>query len=231
MIEPLLDAMRYRCIGPPRGGRVVAVADGVWKTGDAGVTWANVSDGYLKTSAVGALAVPDYSIGPGRPATSVVTRDESGQVRRAFLDAGEAAPVGTLVYYCLPDGLPDGLPEALPADPPAGGASAGRKAADEPGGAGFQTRPPCPEVRTISESSPDHPPGRRGAPTGIISVVHDHLWMPPSGRLRSENVYISNGNVYRPSMARRDFSVTGSLHNPADSALGDGSPLTPGQFE
>ena len=26
MIEPLLDAMRFRCIGPPRGGRVVAVA-------------------------------------------------------------------------------------------------------------------------------------------------------------------------------------------------------------
>ena len=74
MIDSLLDAMRLRCIGPPRGGRVVAVAGdpsepavfwfgavagGIWKTDDAGVTWTNVSDGYLKTSSVGALAVSD----------------------------------------------------------------------------------------------------------------------------------------------------------------------------
>ena len=74
MIESLLDAMRFRCIGPPRGGRVVAVAGdpaeaavfyfgavagGVWKTEDAGVTWTNVSDGFLATSSVGALAVSD----------------------------------------------------------------------------------------------------------------------------------------------------------------------------
>ena len=74
MIDSLLDAMRLRCIGPPRGGRVVAVAGdpcepavfyfgavagGVWKTEDAGVTWANVSDGYFRTSSVGALAVSD----------------------------------------------------------------------------------------------------------------------------------------------------------------------------
>ena len=74
MTESLLDAMRFRCIGPPRGGRVVAVAGdpseaevfyfgavagGIWKTEDAGVTWTNVSDGYLATSSVGALAVSD----------------------------------------------------------------------------------------------------------------------------------------------------------------------------
>ena len=74
MIDSLLDAMRFRCIGPPRGGRVVAVAGdpsepavfyfgavagGVWKTEDAGVTWTNVSDGYVNTSSVGALAVSD----------------------------------------------------------------------------------------------------------------------------------------------------------------------------
>ena len=74
LIDQLLDAMRFRCIGPPRGGRVVAVAGdpvepavfyfgavagGIWKTEDAGATWENVSDGYLKTSSVGALAVSD----------------------------------------------------------------------------------------------------------------------------------------------------------------------------
>ena len=74
MTIPMLDAMTFRCIGPPRGGRVVAVAGdpsdpavfyfgavagGVWKTEDAGTTWRNVSDGYMKTSSVGALAVSD----------------------------------------------------------------------------------------------------------------------------------------------------------------------------
>ena len=78
MIDSLLDAMRFRCIGPPRGGRVVAVAGdpsepavfwfgavagGIWKTEDAGVTWTNVSDGYVKTSSVGALAVSDSDPG------------------------------------------------------------------------------------------------------------------------------------------------------------------------
>ncbi len=64
--------LRWRCIGPTRGGRVVAVAGsyrdrntfyfgavagGVWKTTDAGTYWQCVSDPYLKTSSVGALAV------------------------------------------------------------------------------------------------------------------------------------------------------------------------------
>ena len=75
MIDSLLDVMRFRCIGPPRGGRVVAVAGdpsepavfyfgavagGIWKTEDAGVTWTNVSDGYVETSSVGAVAVSEF---------------------------------------------------------------------------------------------------------------------------------------------------------------------------
>src|SRR5215831_19001929 len=70
----LLNAVQWRCIGPPRGGRVVAVAGdpvnpaifyfgafagGVWKTDDAGTYWSNVSDGYFQTAAVGALAVSE----------------------------------------------------------------------------------------------------------------------------------------------------------------------------
>ncbi len=70
----LLDAMTFRCIGPTRGGRVVAVAGhptrpgvfyfgavagGIWKTEDAGTTWVNISDGYLGTGSVGAIAVSD----------------------------------------------------------------------------------------------------------------------------------------------------------------------------
>ncbi|NNF62616.1 MAG: glycosyl hydrolase [Acidimicrobiia bacterium] len=67
-----LSALKYRCIGPTRGGRVVAiaadpverstfyfgaVAGGVWKTDDAGLYWENISDGQMGTASVGALAV------------------------------------------------------------------------------------------------------------------------------------------------------------------------------
>lgn len=67
-----LDALKWRCIGPSRGGRVVAVAGdcndpmtfyfgacagGVWKTVDGGVYWRCVSDGFLTSATIGALAV------------------------------------------------------------------------------------------------------------------------------------------------------------------------------
>ena len=74
-IDPtLLSSLRWRCIGPYRGGRVVAVAGhptepmvsyfgacsgGVWKTVDGGTIWENVSDAYFKTAAVGAIAVSE----------------------------------------------------------------------------------------------------------------------------------------------------------------------------
>jgi photosystem II stability/assembly factor-like uncharacterized protein len=72
MQESVLESLEWRLIGPHRGGRVVAVAGveqdfttfyfgacagGVWKTSDAGITWRNVSDGFFRTAAVGALAV------------------------------------------------------------------------------------------------------------------------------------------------------------------------------
>ena len=68
----LLSNVRYRCIGPTRGGRVVAVAahptdqalfyfgacaGGVWRSDDAGQYWENISDGQFNTGSVGALAV------------------------------------------------------------------------------------------------------------------------------------------------------------------------------
>ena len=67
-----LDGLKWRCIGPPRGGRVVAVAGdpddpmvfyfgacagGIWKTIDGGQYWRCVSDGFLGTAAMGAIAV------------------------------------------------------------------------------------------------------------------------------------------------------------------------------
>ena len=66
-----LNVLEWRCVGPFRGGRVVAAcghptdaqtfwfgacAGGVWKTTDAGITWRNVTDGQFNVSAVGAIA-------------------------------------------------------------------------------------------------------------------------------------------------------------------------------
>ena len=70
----LLSGLRWRSIGPARGGRSIAVAGsasrpneyyfgatggGLWKTTDGGVTWRPVSDGFFKSSSVGAVAVSE----------------------------------------------------------------------------------------------------------------------------------------------------------------------------
>ena len=73
MTNPALDKLsQFRCIGPFRGGRVVAVAGdrrdpntfyfgavcgGIWKTTDAGQYWQNISDGFLTSPSIGALEV------------------------------------------------------------------------------------------------------------------------------------------------------------------------------
>jgi photosystem II stability/assembly factor-like uncharacterized protein len=72
-IEPsYLNSLKYRNIGPFRGGRATAVAGvpqqmhtfymgstggGVWRTDDAGETWRNLTDGQLKSGSIGAIAV------------------------------------------------------------------------------------------------------------------------------------------------------------------------------
>ncbi|HET7219512.1 MAG TPA: hypothetical protein VFJ02_15755 [Vicinamibacterales bacterium] len=72
----LFAGLHWRSIGPARGGRSIAVAGsssrrdeyyfgatggGLWKTTDGGVTWRAVSDGFFKTSSVGAVAVSESS--------------------------------------------------------------------------------------------------------------------------------------------------------------------------
>jgi photosystem II stability/assembly factor-like uncharacterized protein len=66
--------LTWRSIGPPRGGRSItssgsssrpleyyfgAVGGGLWKTTDGGLTWRPVTDGQLKSSSVGAVAVSE----------------------------------------------------------------------------------------------------------------------------------------------------------------------------
>ncbi|MDX1673337.1 MAG: hypothetical protein R3314_00945, partial [Longimicrobiales bacterium] len=70
----LFDRLEYRMIGPYRGGRVTAVdgipespatffmgstGGGVWKTGDAGETWTNISDDSFAVASIGAVEVAD----------------------------------------------------------------------------------------------------------------------------------------------------------------------------
>jgi len=69
---PSFDGLRYRSVGPYRGGRVTAVdgvpgkpftffhgstGGGVWRTDNAGHTWGNVTDGFLEVGPVGAVEV------------------------------------------------------------------------------------------------------------------------------------------------------------------------------
>ncbi len=72
--ESRFEGLRFRNIGPFRGGRVTAVAGvrgqrnvhfqgatggGVWKTTDAGASWEPVSDKFFRTGSVGAVAVAE----------------------------------------------------------------------------------------------------------------------------------------------------------------------------
>ena len=72
--EKEFHGLKWRNIGPFRGGRSVAstgvigqphtyymgsTGGGVWKTTDDGITWNNISDGFLKTGTVGAIAVSE----------------------------------------------------------------------------------------------------------------------------------------------------------------------------
>jgi photosystem II stability/assembly factor-like uncharacterized protein len=72
--DSVFHGLKWRNIGPFRGGRSVtssgvvgepmtyymgSTGGGIWKTTDDGITWKNVSDGFLKTGTVGAIAVSE----------------------------------------------------------------------------------------------------------------------------------------------------------------------------
>jgi photosystem II stability/assembly factor-like uncharacterized protein len=72
--KAIVDALKWRSIGPLRGGRSIAISGvkgrpkegyfgavggGLWKTVDGGLSWNPVTDGQIKSSSVGAVAVSD----------------------------------------------------------------------------------------------------------------------------------------------------------------------------
>ncbi len=100
--DTFFQPLRWRSIGPFRGGRAVAVAGvpdqvgtyymgttggGVWKTEDMGVTWSNITDGFVGTGSVGAIAVaPSHPntvyVGMGEhPVRGVMTHHGDGMYR------------------------------------------------------------------------------------------------------------------------------------------------------
>jgi len=94
--EEYFKPLKYRSIGPFRGGRSVTatgVVDdpltyymgitggGVWKTEDAGQHWNNISDGFFKTGSVGAVAVSE------------------SDPHVVYVGMGEHAPRGVMTSY------------------------------------------------------------------------------------------------------------------------------------
>ncbi len=102
----LYNGLKWRNIGPFRGGRSAAVTGvsgksnlfymgttggGIWKTHDGGNTWKNISDGYFGGS-IGAIAVSQYDpnvIYAGGGEVTVRGNVSSGSGMYKSLDAGK----------------------------------------------------------------------------------------------------------------------------------------------
>jgi photosystem II stability/assembly factor-like uncharacterized protein len=111
-----LKAMRYRMIGPARGGRVTTVTGvpqqpmtfymgstggGVWKTVNAGMTWTNVSDGYFAAASMGSIDVADSDpniIYAGTGSDAIRSNVSIGKGMYKSIDAGK-----TWSFIGLPD--------------------------------------------------------------------------------------------------------------------------------
>lgn len=126
VVPALFDGMRYRMVGPFRGGRATAVTGiagqphvyfmgttggGVWKTDDAGGHWTNVTDGFLDVGSIGAVDVADSDprilyVGTGsasiRGNTSIgrgMWKSTDGGESWRFMGLRESGAIGKLVIH------------------------------------------------------------------------------------------------------------------------------------
>ncbi|WP_115462513.1 VPS10 domain-containing protein [Winogradskyella aurantiaca] len=106
--DSLIHGLKWRNIGPFRGGRSVtstgvtgdpltyymgSTGGGVWKTQDAGISWKNISDGHFKMGTVGAIAVSESDpnivvVGMGEHAARGVMTSMGDGVYKS-MDAGK----------------------------------------------------------------------------------------------------------------------------------------------
>lgn len=107
-LDSVFKSMKYRSIGPFRGGRsnsatgiigdpftyyMGTTGGGLWKTNDAGNTWNNISDGFFKTGSVGAVAASESNhniiyVGMGEHAPRGVMTSYGDGVYKSY-DAGK----------------------------------------------------------------------------------------------------------------------------------------------
>ncbi|MEX2271050.1 MAG: hypothetical protein WD690_06245 [Vicinamibacterales bacterium] len=127
---PIFNGLRWRSIGPYRGGRVTAVAGhrshphtfymgatggGVWKTTNAGHSWTNVSDGFFETASIGAIEVAESDpkvIYVGTGSAAIRSNVIIGRGMYRSTDAGE-----TWAHIGLRDAGQIGALEIHPRDP------------------------------------------------------------------------------------------------------------------
>lgn len=126
----LFDGMRYRMVGPFRGGRSTAVTGiagqphvflmgttggGVWRTDDAGAHWTNVTDGFLDVGSIGAIDVADSDpqvVYVGTGSASIRGNSSIGRGVWKSIDGGE-----TWGYLGLPESGAIGKLVVHPTDP------------------------------------------------------------------------------------------------------------------
>ena len=124
------EAFAYRMPGPYRGGRVTAVAGypgdvptlymgstggGVWKSTNNGLSYTNVSDGFLKVGSIGSIAVAEADsnvIYVGTGSAGIRSNVSTGRGVYKSLDAGE-----TWMYAGLPEAGQIGEVAVHPQDP------------------------------------------------------------------------------------------------------------------
>ncbi|MDQ8159653.1 MAG: glycosyl hydrolase [Gemmatimonadota bacterium] len=121
----LVASMRFRSVGPTRGGRSTAIAGipsqphtflsgstggGVWRTDDAGQSWRNISDGYFG-GVIGAVRVADSDpnviyVGTGsqdvRGNSSTgrgAWKSTDGGKRWTFIGLGETGAIGRIAVH------------------------------------------------------------------------------------------------------------------------------------